>query len=71
MNTDSKRAGQHSAGEEAGRFCPTCRGPMLYTGQQRDTELGLREQERCSTCGFTAWKRMLRGADGPVRTRSY
>ena len=46
MDTDSGRAEEHSAGDAAGRFCPTCRGPMVYTGQHRTTERGLREQER-------------------------
>jgi hypothetical protein len=39
---------------------------MVYTGQQRTNELGLSEQERCSTCGFTAWKRLVMGSNTPT-----
>ena len=54
-------------GQPAGRFCPTCRSPMLYTGSTRETEVGPSTEERCSTCGFTAWKRALTSTDEPAR----
>ena len=70
MTVESEMTDSHQEGDPAGRFCPTCRGPMLYTGQQRDSELGLNEQERCSTCGFTAWKRLVLRSDERVRDQS-
>jgi hypothetical protein len=36
---------------------------MIYTGEQRRTEVGLTSEERCSRCGFTAWKRSVLGKD--------
>lgn len=63
MSADSGTTRSDLAGSRAGRFCPTCRSPMLYTGAQRDTEVGITTEERCSTCGFTTWKRSVLGKD--------
>jgi hypothetical protein len=69
MSTESGTAKSGLAGTRAGRFCPTCRSPMIYTGEQRSTEVGMSAEERCSTCGFTAWKRSVLGKDPAAQQR--
>lgn len=59
MSTEMDTGESILAGTPAGRYCPSCRSAMVYTGVLRETELGPKAEERCSRCGFTAWKRTL------------
>ena len=69
MSTESGTTKSDLAGTRAGRFCPSCRSAMIYTGAQRQTEAGMTAEERCSTCGFTAWKRSVLGKQAPAQQR--
>jgi len=69
MNTSSDTGSQELAGSPTGRFCPTCRSPMVYTGAMRASASGRSSEQRCSTCGLTAWKRSLVGRDTPAAAR--
>ncbi|MDH3729838.1 MAG: hypothetical protein OES13_01745 [Acidimicrobiia bacterium] len=69
MNTESEATKSILAGSPAGRFCPSCRSEMVYTGVLRSTELGPKAEERCSNCGITTWKRTLFSTDKPVGDR--
>ncbi len=69
MSTEMEAGKSILANTPAGRFCPSCRTAMFYTGVLRETELGPKAEERCSSCGLTAWKRTLFATDKPVGDR--
>ena len=52
----------YEKGQATGRFCPSCRSAMVYTGSQRTTPEGPSAEQRCSNRGYTAWKRLIFGS---------